>query len=83
MSKNREKVSKETAKVVATMMIPMVGLGLLCLSVGVECREPPVLCTVLVVLRDALLVRLGGRRLPLPQRLLRESVHRCFGLGGI
>jgi|GEM_PF-2127954 hypothetical protein len=35
MSKNREKVSKETAKVVATMMIPMVGLGLLCLSVGV------------------------------------------------
>lgn len=27
MSKNRDKVSKETAKVVATMMVPMVGLA--------------------------------------------------------
>jgi hypothetical protein len=35
MSKNREQVSKETAKVVATMMVPMVALGLVCLSIGV------------------------------------------------
>ncbi|GMM71173.1 hypothetical protein JC525_19050 [Alteromonas sp. IB21] len=34
MSKHRKEVSKETAKVVATMMVPMVALGLVCLSVG-------------------------------------------------
>jgi|TARA_Y100000296_G_C5135830_1_gene238128 hypothetical protein len=34
MSKHRKEVSKETAKVVATMMVPMVALGLVCLSIG-------------------------------------------------
>tara|TARA_A200000113_G_scaffold145433_1_gene130798 strand:+ start:1171 stop:1308 length:138 start_codon:yes stop_codon:yes gene_type:complete len=34
MNKHRKEVSKETAKVVATMMVPMVALGLVCLSVG-------------------------------------------------
>ncbi|WP_156964765.1 hypothetical protein [Alteromonas marina] len=34
MNKHRKEVSKETAKVVATMMVPMVALGLVCLSIG-------------------------------------------------
>jgi hypothetical protein len=35
MTKQINDTSKETAKVVATMMVPMVTLGLVCLSIGV------------------------------------------------